>query len=80
MLQSLLSTKSLSFLSLIGLIVIDPHNTLKISLCHFSYNIIMSLMMMIFSSSTSKHIANTLPFKGSIIGILMFTLFKKIPT
>lgn len=80
MLGALLSLKGASFLSLVGLIVADPSNTLKISLCHFCYNLIMSLVVLLFSSTTAKHIANSLPFKGSIVGILMFTLFKRIPS
>ncbi len=79
MIAALLSLRGASFLSLIGLIVADPANTLKISFCHFCYNLIMAVVVLLFSSGTAKHIANSLPFKGSIVGILMFTLFKRIP-
>lgn len=79
MLGALLSLRGASFLSLVGLILADPANTLKISFCHFAYNIIMALVVLCFSSPTAKHFVNSLPVKGSIVGILMFTLFKRLP-
>ena len=71
-----------SMLSLIGLgflTIIDPENSIKMSFCHFSFNIILSIVSLVAPEQILKIVESSLPFKTSIVGVLCFTLFQTVP-
>ena len=64
---------------LLSLIMVDPENSLKISFCHFSFNLILAVVSLIAPRQIVNIVESSLPFKTSVVGVLWFTLFQAVP-
>lgn len=69
---------SLSFLVL--LVVFDPSNSVKLSLCHFLFNFAMGLISLVAPEEMLDIFEASLPIKTSILGAACFVMFTYVPT
>ena len=79
MLSLFTSTKTLSLISMMMMIAIDPSNALKISFSHFAFNLIMSVLAYFLPPYTVALVEASLPFKGTTVGVAFFMFFKTVP-
>ena len=49
----LFSVKGISMCSMVGLILLNPSNALKISFCHFLFNMSMAAVVLLFPKSAA---------------------------
>ncbi|CAI2373143.1 unnamed protein product [Moneuplotes crassus] len=62
-----------------ALILADPSNSLKISLCHFGFNVVLAIVSLGAPPQMVTLIEGSLPFKTSILGGVSFMMFQYIP-
>jgi hypothetical protein len=59
--------------------LVDDKNVLEISLCYFFYNLFLAAISLFRNQHLTQLIENSIPFKGSLLGLSTFTAFTQVP-